>query len=81
MFCNLSIKLEQVRHNSFLVAVEVHTVGGLHRRIKRLVGGQQIVWHLVGVVQIGQRCAWVRSARIKHALRAGLNALAGLGLD
>ena len=66
-------------NNLLLVAVEVYVVGGFNCSVEFLVRREQVSWHFVGVVQVGERSTRVRFAGIQDALGAGLDSCALFG--
>lgn len=55
-------------NNLLLVAVEVYVVGGFNCSVEFLVRREQVSWHFVGVVQVGERSTRVCFAGIQDAL-------------
>lgn len=55
-------------NNLLLVAVEVYVVGGFNCSVEFFVRREQVSWHFVGVVQIGERSTRVCFAGIQDGL-------------
>lgn len=84
LFRELGIKLEQMRHYLFFIAVEADAIGGFNGRIERFMSRQKgRMASCRGHREISE-CRTpprMRIAGVKHALRAGFDTLANLGSD